>query len=226
MEACSLSRTSRCCSLVRSCDASLSRIHSINASKTASGDPRHIFKTLANLPAEFDGSLEVIINDNEPHVVARNLIMLLVALTCEPAIATEMILHLWYSLLIPSDTYQKLQNDILPLIADVLAKIANKPASSAQSKTWEFGQSKLNLTTTKAVWQGMPTYITGCAGMTQDGAIAAYQAVTMAANLEADIDVLLYRQLPGWRVAKLKFHQEGLLLPFGASRAEFTTPNL
>ncbi|XHG09041.1 hypothetical protein AWENTII_012120 [Aspergillus wentii] len=51
------------------------------------------------------------------------------------------------------------------------------------------------------------------------------QEVTLASSRTDFRDRLMYRLPPSWRLAKLRFRKDGVLLPFGDSREDFTVPN-
>ncbi|KAF2629959.1 hypothetical protein BU25DRAFT_419613 [Macroventuria anomochaeta] len=88
----------------------------------ASGDPRNVMKTIASLPADYKGKRDVIINNIDFDVVARNTTMLLVTLYYEVDTVVPMIIHIWYSALVASAMVQSLRSDILPMIEDVNVK--------------------------------------------------------------------------------------------------------
>jgi len=86
----------------------------------------------------YAGHCEVFINDMNLDIVARNAILLLIALNFSPDVATPIMLHTWYSALVPAEMLRSLQNSVLPLIQEVCKKIQAKPAQSLLSKTWTF----------------------------------------------------------------------------------------
>lgn len=89
------------------------------------------------------GQCEVIINDLDLEIVARNVILLLIPFHFEPNDAAPIMLHVWYSVFIPAQMLQVLQDRILPLFQEVCKKIREKPSTSLQSKMWTFGKSSL-----------------------------------------------------------------------------------
>lgn len=188
-----------------------------------SGDLRSIISSINNLPQDFEGSCKVILNCACYEVAARNALMLLIARTYEPDIAAPMILHIWYSAFVTANIAAMIKKDLLPMIQDVLGKIADKPASSRQAKTWSHGN--LSLVLTKEQWLALQYYFTGNAAVTADEARASRQKIMTAPSRNDLVERMLYCQPPGWRVAKMKFRQDDMLLPFGASRAEFDVPN-
>src|ERR1700738_4992157 len=110
----------------------------VTDSTVASGDIRNLVMSLLGLPVTYTGHCEVVVNDRDPDIVARNAILLLTALHYSPNEATQIMIHIWYSALIPQQVLHTLQENILPLIRDVCSKIKAKPANSLQSKTWTY----------------------------------------------------------------------------------------
>lgn len=82
-------------------------------------------------------------NDLEFDVVARNAILLLLALTSQdstnpgetkdtstPTDIAEALVHIWYSASIPSSVLSLLQNRVKPLIVELCGRIADKPLNT------------------------------------------------------------------------------------------------
>lgn len=105
----------------------------------ASGDIRNVVKSIVGIPEEYQGQCTVVINDINFSIVARNAIMLLTTLQFQPEVAAPMIIHLWYSVLLPASMLQALQDSILPYIEDVCTKIKGKAGDSLQAKTFSSG---------------------------------------------------------------------------------------
>lgn len=91
-------------------------------------------------------------NDLDFHVVARNVIFLLLALTLpstsgdkedtlSPETA-EALIYVWYSASIPSSVMAMLQDRVKPLIVDVCSKIASRTSDSLLGKTWAFSNRR------------------------------------------------------------------------------------
>ncbi|RJE17186.1 hypothetical protein PHISCL_10477, partial [Aspergillus sclerotialis] len=84
-----------------------------------SGDLRNVIKTVARLPISYSRSLEITINDREFDIVARNIILLLIALVVENVDeAVECVIHVWYSALVRESDIDILHCRIRPLIED------------------------------------------------------------------------------------------------------------
>ena len=182
-------------------------------------------KSLVGLPEMYAGYCEVVVNDKDSDIVARNAILLLIALHFSPETAAPMMLHLWYSALIPAQMLRSLQDNILPLIQEVCNKIKSKPAQSLQSKTWTYGTRSLRLVLTKEHWDHLLPYFEVPDGLSAAQAQVIRAATTLAPERKDYLERALLTQPPAWRVCTMKFRKDGLLLPFGSSRQEFDTPN-
>lgn len=68
----------------------------------ASGDLRNVIKIILGLPQQHQGKCSVIINDKDFQVVARDVIMLLIALHLDTDTAVPLIIRIWYSAFIPA----------------------------------------------------------------------------------------------------------------------------
>ena len=182
-------------------------------------------KSLTGIPATYMGHCEVVVNDKDPDIVARNAILLLVALRFSPEVATPMMLHIWYSALVPAEMLRSLQHSVLPLIQKVCKKIQAKPAQSLLSKVWNFGTRSLRLVLTKEQWDRLPSYFEVPDGLSMAQAQAIRASTTLAPERKDYVDRALLTQPPTWRVCAMKFRKNGILLPFGSSCKELDTPN-
>jgi hypothetical protein len=109
-------------------------------------------KSLTGLSETYAGHCEVVVNDKDSDIVARNAILLLTALNFSPDAATPMMLHMWYSALVPAQMLRSLRDNVLPLVQEVCNKIQAKPAQSLLSKTWTYGTRSLRLVLAKEQW--------------------------------------------------------------------------
>lgn len=155
----SIETVSRCCLLV-SIWAPVYRLEFQLLIRTASGDIRHVVKTIADLPEDGSRRIDVTVNAREFNVVARNTVLLLLAVSQQANNTTnkrtavsetaEALIHLWYSASIPAGVLALLQGEVKPLIEEVCSKIANKPSDIVLAKTWEFSPGRsLRLTLMK-----------------------------------------------------------------------------
>ncbi|KIW63760.1 hypothetical protein PV04_08738 [Phialophora macrospora] len=191
----------------------------------ASGDIRNLVKSLTGLPSAYTGRCHVTINDREFDIVGRNAILILTALRFDPEVATPIILHIWYSAFIPAAVLDLLQLHILSQVDDVCTKIQSKPLSSLQAKTWTYENRSLRLVLRKEQWFRLKTMFSLPEGLSYSKAQKIRRSVTLAPERKDYVDRALYAQPPPWRVSKMKFREDGIILPFGSSRREFDTPN-
>lgn len=183
-------------------------------------------KTIAQLPPSYKQPVDIILNDHDLDIVARNVIMLLIGLVVDSTSeAVDCILHVWYSALIRKCDLDILQQRIRPLIEAVCAKIKDKAPSSRLGKTWEFGQRSLRLVLEKSAWESLLRFMDVPNGLKAEQANQIRLAVTLAESRKDYRDRHMLFQSPPRRIAKIRFRSDGLLLPFGARRHAFQIPN-
>ncbi|KAF4990604.1 hypothetical protein FGRMN_8363 [Fusarium graminum] len=192
----------------------------------ASGDLRNLVMTMARLPATYKEPISIYINDKDLDIVARNVVILLVALTAEAQDDTiDCMIHIWYSALIRKSDLQTLDKRVRPLVEAVCHKIKDKPSNSVLGKTWTFGKRSLRLVLEKGSWDRLLTFLEVTSGLTSEKANKIRTAVTLAES-RVDYRDRSFLFLPSsHRVARYQFRQSGLLLPFGASHSDFQHPN-
>lgn len=191
----------------------------------ASGDPRNVVKTVASLSANHKGKCQITMNDKDFDIVARNAIMLLVALHYEPEVAVPMIIHIWYSALLPSQMVQSLQANILPLIEDVCGKIANKAHDSLQAKTFVMHGRTLRLVLKKSEWAHLVTYFQIPEGLTAAEAQVLRRDVTLAPFRVDYCERAMLQFPPAVRQGDQHYRDTGILSPYGCCLIEFDSPN-
>ena len=165
------------------------------------------------------------VNDKDSDIVARNAILLLIAQHFSPEEATPMMLHMWYSALVPAQMLRSLRDNILPLIQEVCNEIRAGPAQSILSKTWTYGARSLRLVLTKEQWDHLLPYFEIPDGLSVAQAQVIRLSTTLAPERKDYLERTLLSKPPAWRVCSVKFRNDGMLLPFGSSRQEFDSPN-
>lgn len=194
----------------------------------ASGDLRNVVRTINSLPEGFSSGLSVDINDRDMDIVARNIIFLLLFYTIEDGEeAADCVLQLWYSTLITQLCLQKLDT-LADLVGDVCSKIKNKSAHDLFRKTWTFAEGKgsLRVLLTRAMWESLLSYLKVPEGLTADRAEEVRSTIMNAPQRIDHIHRKLFEQMDsGWRMCTHKFRQDGILLPFGQPRNQYTIPN-
>ncbi|ERF68455.1 hypothetical protein EPUS_03773 [Endocarpon pusillum Z07020] len=189
------------------------------------GDLRNFIKSVLGLPQKYTGMLETVVNDRDFDLVSRNVILLLTALHFDPDTAAIIMLHLWYSALLPGRILHQLRESVLPLIQEVCMKIQAKPSGGMLSKKWTLGARSLRLVLPKEDWNLLLSYFEVPKSLSATQAQKVRRDTTMACQRKDYLDRALYKIPPGWRAGTMKFRDDGILLPFSASRREFDTPN-
>ncbi|KAH7164939.1 hypothetical protein DER46DRAFT_684869 [Fusarium sp. MPI-SDFR-AT-0072] len=186
----------------------------------------NVVQTIAQLPQSYEQPIDIIMNDREFDVVTRNAIILLLELTAEDRDeAVDCILHIWYSPFIRKSHVDIHKQRIRPLIQNVCDKVKDKPARRILGKTWTFEKRSVRLVLEKEAWDKLLSFMDVPDGLAIDKANEVRKAVTLARSRvdRRDRDYLFLS--PSHRVAKQRFRQDGLLLPFGAWRSEHCEPN-
>lgn len=194
--------------------------------RVASGDLRNVVKTVTQLPDTYNKPLDVTLNDKDPAVVARNLIILLIAMTVENRDqAVDAIIHIWYSALIRKSDLDILQTKIRPLIESAHKHTTGKASGTLLGKKWTLGGRSLRLVLRKSAWDGLLSFLDIPNGLIAERADGIRRAVTLAEERRDYRDRHRLFQSPSRRVANNRFREDGCLLPFGSSRGEFLHPN-
>jgi hypothetical protein len=70
----------------------------------ASGDLRNVILSVNSLPLDYSGKLNILLNDRIPHIVVRNLVLLIIlGQTTDLNKSVDIALHAWYSAFLPMD---------------------------------------------------------------------------------------------------------------------------
>jgi len=198
----------------------------INLLFAASGDIRNVVKSIIEgLSDGYDGRCMLVINDINFMVVARNAILLFIALSLEPEEAVTIMIHVWYSALLEHIMIDTLCHVALGRIVEVCEKIKDKPRTSLQAKTFSFGKRSLRLVLKKHQWDELKDYFNVPRGLTQEDAQAIRRRVMLAPERVDYLHRALCNQPSPIRVATVTFREDGILLPHGASKEKFDTPN-
>jgi hypothetical protein len=189
---------------------------------------------LADLTTDFSNIIKTTINDREFEVVARNAVILLLALTVQdtktapdPSEDAENLIHLWYSAFLYPALITELHTRVKQLIDSVCNQIAQKSSKTLLGKTWTFTSgNSLRLVLRKEDWFALQTYLDVPTELTKEEAGAIRAAVTLAPERADYRDRWYFKeQTPSMRIAKRRFQEDGLLLPFGHPRVGFNIPN-
>ena len=127
-------------------DENLTRDYSILSA--GCGNIRNLIYTITSLPKEFQGKLQVTMNDIDPFIQARNLLFLfmMIYFSADPGIAS-VVTTIWYSLHLPEHAY-KILIDTLNLLCT-----ASRTELKEMSKAI-IDVSEDDLEVLRQVWQG------------------------------------------------------------------------
>jgi uncharacterized protein DUF4470 len=164
------------------------------------------------------------VNDNNPDIVARNIILLLIAMVVEDVDkAVDCIIHVWYSVIIRKSDLEILQQLVKPLVQDICDKTKGKKPDAVLGKTWKFGSRSLRVELPKSYWDRLLTFFDVPYNATVENVLAARKEV---ARRLVDLRDRELTHMPGHtRLSVRRYLDDGILLPFGANRDEFTIPN-
>ncbi|KAJ5583255.1 hypothetical protein N7535_001875 [Penicillium sp. DV-2018c] len=193
--------------------------------QTGSHDIRDIVETIIRLPATYQGKCEFVMNALEYPLLAQNVILLLIAFNFPPEEAAPLMIHMWYSALIPAAFLTRLRTTILPLIEEACAEASCKDEQQEYKRTWVKNRASFQLILPRAGWNGLRDYLRVPNRLSGFTALVARQKVTLNPERSNWVQKTLFAQLPYWRVATMKFRRSGILLPFGCSSGGFDTPN-
>lgn len=192
-------------------------------------------KTIQSLPDEFGHRITTTINDREPSITARNAILLLLAMSTleeesdqtSVEVLAESLIHVWYSAMITGDILSRLQSKVMPLIEKVWQQIASRKPGTMLGKTWHFKSgASLRLVLKKEDWARALTLLDVPEHLTASNARKIRHAIVLAPEREDYRDRWYFKDAtPSMRVAKERFREDGLALPFGHPRLGFDYPN-
>jgi hypothetical protein len=74
-------------------------------------------------------------HDREFEIVARNVVLRLLAMSFEPEEAVPMMIHLWYSVLVPKPLLEKAKAAVLPRINEAIEALKIEPGRKAKRKS-------------------------------------------------------------------------------------------
>ncbi|KAM0286534.1 hypothetical protein ACHAO9_008162 [Fusarium lateritium] len=191
----------------------------------ASGDIRNVIKTIAELPEGHGKPVNITINDRDFDIVARNVIMLLIAFTAvDQDAAIDCIIHVWYSAFIRKSDLDIIQQGVRPLIANICEEHRDKPVDHSIVTTWEFGRWSLRLDLQKSAWDNLLLFTEVPKDLTAEKANEIRTATTLAESRKDYRDRHFLFLSRFRRVAAQQFREDGILQPFGSQRAEFSVP--
>lgn len=140
--------------------------------------------------------------------------------------AIECMIHVWYSAFIRPCDAQILKSRVLPLIEQVNEEISSESGNDILSKLWTVDRHRFRTELNKDSWQRVLSYFEAPQGVAAENAQQIRTATTLAPERVDYRDRQMLTYTSAHRLCSFKFRQDGILLPFGASRDTFTVPNL
>jgi hypothetical protein len=160
-----------------------------------SGDLGSAMKTVLGLPESYTKHCKILLNDPSYIIVARNIIILLVAFHFDTSDAVPIMIHLWYSAFLPSSMAKLLQHKILPYISDFCEKIQllePKDPNHLHAVRWQFPFGGIRVVLKQDEWMRMARYLVSMKGFSKVAAQATRQRVTLAPERVDHRDQTLY----------------------------------
>ncbi|KAG9234297.1 hypothetical protein BJ875DRAFT_424247 [Amylocarpus encephaloides] len=185
-------------------------------------------KTVVDLPVSFAGNLEIVLNDESLDTTARNAIILLSPVFW-PTNAPSMMLHIWYSCLIPQQMFTELQH-ILPEIESIITMLEarNQPEHEIYVHEWTCNCSNgyvINISLRINKWKYVALFLRGNEDLTSKEAIQIRRLHINGTFRKDYQERDLWNKNPSWRLSRMRFNEDGILMPFAASCEAFDTPN-
>ena len=182
----------------------------------ASGDLRHVLSTVNGLPSTYSGSLTILLNDINPSIVCRNILLLLILGNIQDeVIAADIALHFWYSAFMPME--YRFQ------ISAVLSKFLQQTKEGKIIVPLGL-RSTLSCYLPEDATYFFLHFISDSISI--HDAQEEYSRVRNAPERGDYRDRMYARLNPSHRVAFQEYRQFGIVLPFGAVNAHFNCPNL
>ena len=191
--------------------------------RTASGDLRNVVETVNQLPKKYQKVCTCVLNDRDDVIVCRNIILLLIAMLMPPTVASDIMLHIWYSARLKPHMLHSIDKHVTPLVVDVISRIKRKSKRVILSKTWTFGSRVLSARLYKDQWNFSLAMISTHHDFEETEENRRYIMLNKAS---LDIRESLYCSLPPLRrLCADRMRESGVLLPFDSLLDPFSVPN-
>ncbi|KAF8647213.1 hypothetical protein AX16_006851 [Volvariella volvacea WC 439] len=193
----------------------------------ASGDIRHLIKTVNGLPRDYRGQCDILLNDADSLTTNRNLVLLYVLLNPGPTLdeLAEATLHLMYSAALTEPIHSYAQRCIRAIYDDG----AHPDGDILFRRSFKTrGRGRLCIMQA-ASGTKKPLEMFTATSQQQDchfaKSMAERQAVVLNPMEEDDRQRRLVDLSPGHRMAVKKFWEDGIVVPFGLDTRDFVRAN-
>jgi hypothetical protein len=205
----------------------------------ASGDLRDIVLSINAIPADYPGRISITINDANPYITARNLLIILaIAGVKSTSLAVDIALHLWYSAFIPIAYNDRIIAFLLPTLATVkehrldwssggLRVIADlTPATKGLLMSYYYQEKLPDIKVATENYLKVMSVHLAWLYQREHGRYAEKARNRFSPNRVDERELYLCKLKPGHRLAINSHRKNGILLPFGAVKSPFDTPNI
>lgn len=185
---------------------------------------------MARLPSAFDGTVNYTIGDADMDMVARNVILLLVAYTIEDSVtATDCMIHLWYSSHLHDGHARLLTDRIRPLVAEArrLAEAHGTEEATMFTRNFVNEDRGVTVTLSAAEWKILLGYFDFAPedDVDEPCSVMCRDEIVCNETFVDERDMIMLRSPAHRRVAHLKFWKDGILQAFAQDTRHFTVPN-
>lgn len=196
-----------------------------------SGDLRNVVLSINSLPSSFCGKCRIVLSDASGISCIRNTLLLLVFASFPPEEAAEIAIHLWYSASLPGGLSKPLKDALFsklyPKVFRNVQECAARPdfINTTFTGVFELGASaEMRSILTWPQWSYIRVMLAD--KTPYEEAMKKRREKVMDKTRIDYRDKEMHSLKPYHRIAKKKFYEDGLVLPFGAHRRHFTDFNL
>ncbi|KAI8960337.1 hypothetical protein F5Y11DRAFT_349589 [Daldinia sp. FL1419] len=204
------------------------------------GDLRNVVKTVAGIPEDHKGQINIVINDEDFNTIARAFIILTYLLYHDDvAEATENAIHLWYSFCIPSSIDGWMRESLVEFVREEI-RLNNKGSENENVDRlfWdelgldcrgtvvrkELAPISISLDMPRQHWYRLEGYLLRESNWKM--CKSARESIVLTENRRDYREQYLFRQPSRERPSHMAFKYDGILKPFGRELFYYNTPNL
>ncbi|KAJ8091751.1 hypothetical protein PM082_020986 [Marasmius tenuissimus] len=190
-------------------------------------DIRNLVKTVNNLPKDYSGRCEIVLNDTDATVINRNLVVLFALLGAGPSLdeASELATHLMYSTALTPQCAEYVQRCVDYIYAsDTSPKQQSVMSFRVRLATRGIGSTIYSTQTAMGVRQLMEMFH-GHPSFTLSSAMKGMYCTTTQHDNADNWDWFMSKLTPPHRMSFKNYRETGILSPFSLYTTNFTHPN-
>lgn len=191
-------------------------------------DLRSVLKTILGVPQGYTKTLRIMLNTPSLIMTLRCLAPLVILVNDTDAQRAAVdIIHLWYSARIHPELEAVLDELVGEYIEECLERCSSLPPAMFMTLTDDFKSRKGSLKTAiqAFVWEDLHSFWTQDSGFDDAKAEESRFKCNFAPEARDWLDMERICHRPSRRHSREAYRNDGVLLPFGASRARFTYHN-